>query len=511
MSFLTDPQLALESLRAVLGEGIESAALPSAVSALSDQDVERLLTDATVLIRAGEALRISAAGVVAARSTREAGHGGMAQVRGHRSAVSLIQDLAGTTKADATKQVRLGEALLDAAPTPAVPGHTIVDRPAEDATRPWHAVLGDALLDGRLTKDQEDAILRGLGKPPLSRNPVPLGAEEALASTPGDEVVDDNAVLAAWAIAAEQLIGEAKERTVDELLTAARSIRDLLDPAGANARFDLRFAQRSFRMWVDGEGGRHGRFDFDDEAGAWLCSLIETALRPRRGGPRFVNAEETARAKPLVEDDRTNDQLSYDLLIDVLRAGALADASAVFGTRQAGVRVVVTEDAIAADRKGAPAVAVLEDDSNALPAWVAAQHACDAGSVECSLDSNGNPLYLGREERLFSAKQKLVLAVRDGGCRWHDCDRPASYCESHHIDHFGEGGRTDVDRGILLCRYHHMALHHGGWRITRDGLGDFILHPPPGRGVAAVLEARIARRYAFGDLAPQRQRFRPAA
>jgi hypothetical protein len=194
----------------------------------------------------------------------------------------------------------------------------------------------------------------------------------------------------------------------------------------------------------------------------------------------------------------------------VLRAGALADAEAVFGTRQAGIRIVATVEAHAEAMAGTPAVALLEDSDTTVPGWLVAQRSCDTGTTTCTVDRGGNPLDLGREARLFTAKQRLTLAIRDGGCRWRDCDRPASYCEAHHIDPFSEGGRTDIDRGILLCRWHHMQLHHGGWRITRDGKKDFVLRPPDG-GVPVALPVRLARRYAWGDLQPPPRRFRPAA
>ncbi|GAB3281596.1 hypothetical protein GCM10027426_20520 [Microbacterium lacusdiani] len=62
---------------------------------------------------------------------------------------------------------------------------------------------------------------------------------------------------------------------------------------------------------------------------------------------------------------------------------------------------------------------------------------------------------------------------------WRGCGMPASYCEAHHIDEWAaHEGRTDIDRGILLCRFHHMNLHHHGHRITRDRGGPFVLHPP---------------------------------
>lgn len=502
MSFFTDLHAAVD--RVALGVGADTPVdeLPAAVNRLSSEQLELLIRDVGSATQCLDRLRAAAAGVAEARSTREAGHGGMAQKRGHRSAVSLIQDLTGVTKIEATKQVRLGEALLAAsllgATSPdAEPGGSVNDaapnEPAAPKKRPWHAVLSDAFLAGSLTGDEKNAILRGLGEPPAHDD---------------DEMV---VVHDAWATAAEQLIAEAAERTVEELLAAARSVRDLLDPKGCGRRFDERLTKRTFRVWRDADGGRHARIDFDDDGGAFTQAIIDAALRPRRGGPRFVDADEATRAAQLEQDPRTNDQLTYDLMMDVIRAGALADADQVFGTRQAGLRLVVTADSAAAERAGAPAVAILEDDGAALPAWLAAQHACSTGTTTCTFDGLGNPLDVGREQRLFTPKQRIALANRDGGCRWRGCDRPASYCESHHIDPYAQGGRTDIDRGILLCRWHHMELHHGGWSITRLGKDEFVLHPPPGRGEPMVLATRLVRRYAFGDLAPPPRRFRPAA
>ncbi|HKT57794.1 MAG TPA: HNH endonuclease signature motif containing protein, partial [Microbacterium sp.] len=103
------------------------------------------------------------------------------------------------------------------------------------------------------------------------------------------------------------------------------------------------------------------------------------------------------------------------------------------------------------------------------------------------------------------------LSVRDGGCAWPACDRPASSCEAHHIDPYSNGGRTDIDRGILLCRFHHMNLHHHHWRITRTGTGQFVLHSPDPDTEPIVLHPRLERRCLFGDLQPPPTRFRPAA
>lgn len=501
MAFFTDLDRALDALRAALGDDVEATDAPAAVQRLTDDELLSLIEQASVLVRAGESIRIAATGAVAVRSGRGAGHGGLAQKRGHRSTVSLIQDLTGTTRADAAKHVRLGESLAlglddasDGRDATGAPSSTDAAGTAS-APRPWHAVLGDALMTGALTSAQHDAVYRGLGEPPTSRL---------------DGVRPDLEVVAAWESAAGQLIDEAGVRTVEELASAARAIRDLLDPVGAERRFEERFQGRAFRTWLDRDGTRRGSFAFDDEGGAWVDAIIATALRPRRGGPRFVDSAERARADELVNDPRTNDQLTYDLIMDVLRAGAVADAEAVFGTRQAGIRLVTTTAAHRDALDGLPAVALLEDADTALPGWLIATHTCDTGTRSAAFDDRGNPLDLGREARLSSTKQRVTLAIRDGGCRIPGCDRPASYCEAHHIDHFAEhGGRTDIDRGVLLCRFHHMNLHHHGWRITREGKGDFMLHTPG--APPTPLPARLARRYAFGDLQPPPRRFHPAA
>lgn len=81
-------------------------------------------------------------------------------------------------------------------------------------------------------------------------------------------------------------------------------------------------------------------------------------------------------------------------------------------------------------------------------------------------------------QRLFSRYQRLVLAVRDGGCVWPGCDRPPVWCEAHHIRPWYAGGPTDLANACLLCPYHHLVHSTHGWRVhmARDGLPEVI--PP---------------------------------
>lgn len=447
--------------QAVSGQGaldVEPASLPAVLREMPDAAVIALLEEASALIGCAERLKIAATGVIAERSA--APNGGLAGTLGHRSPVTLVQEITGGSRGEASRAVRVGVALMEDPPAPAPRPEHGVDAEGVEVPPPfvWHSGLRNALLGGAVTAAQHDAIRRGLGDPP-----------------------DCDGAAEVWAIAAQQLMDEAPGMPVEELAKRARAARDALDPIGAEERFAQRFAGRAFRTWTDVDGVHHARIDFDDEAYAWVQSIMDAALRPRRGAPRFMTDVERAQADELVNDPRTNEQLAYDLMMDVLRAGALASAEDVFGARQPGVRLVVVKDAVGPrDPFGRlRAVANVEDGGEAVPGSVLDRALCDAGSVLVTLDGCGNPLDVGRERRLFSPKQGMALAVRDGGCLWPGCDRPPSYCEAHHADHWAEDhGRTDIDRGVLLCRFHHLLLRNQGWRISRDGAGPFVLHPP---------------------------------
>lgn len=487
MALFSEIEHQVAVLRDLIGAEVSPSELTSRMSVLGADKLVDAVTAASDLMRAAERISIVGAGIAAARSARDAGQDGLAQERGHRTSAGLVQDIAGISRTEAQRQVRLGLSLLEADPSAAGDGDAAEPEFGDEgraARRPWHAVLSEAMLQGLISPAQQDTIQRGLGHP----------------------VDDGSDARAAWVAAAEQLIDEAAQRTVEELRIQSRALRDQLDPEGAERRFAERYERRSFRIWTDADGVERGRIDFEDEGGAWVRAIRDAALRPRRGGPRFVDSAEAEQARDLAADARTNDQLSYDLFLDVLRAGALADAASVFGTRQAGVRIVQVVDA------AAEAVSVrTEDYGLSLPFTAAAQHVCETGTVSVTVDSMGNPLDVGREHRLYTPRQRIALAIRDGGCRWKGCDRPASYCEAHHIDEWqADKGRTDIDRGILLCRHHHAQLHHNRWRITRDRKEDFLLHPP-GDAPPIPLRPRAVLVAAWAGIDPPPKRFRPEA
>jgi len=106
---------------------------------------------------------------------------------------------------------------------------------------------------------------------------------------------------------------------------------------------------------------------------------------------------------------------------------------------------------------------------------------CDAMLLPAVLGTAGQVLDLGRERRLFSGPIRRALMLRDGGCAFPACDRPARWCQGHHVVGWQDGGGTCLSNAVLLCGFHHRLIHQpAGWTVyidPADGLPTFI--PPP--------------------------------
>ena len=60
--------------------------------------------------------------------------------------------------------------------------------------------------------------------------------------------------------------------------------------------------------------------------------------------------------------------------------------------------------------------------------------------------------------------------ARDGGCRFPGCDSRMR-THAHHITPWAAGGETAMNNLVLLCPFHHRAVHEGGWRVKMDEWG----------------------------------------
>ncbi|MEX1079153.1 MAG: DUF222 domain-containing protein, partial [Homoserinimonas sp.] len=292
----------------------------------------------------------------------------------------------------------------------------------------------------------------------------------------------------------------------DQLLDRARALRDELDEAGIADRETARYRARSFKRFRRPDGMTAYSLLADPENAATLDGIYDSLTSPRRGGPRMVDVTAKARDEAIEADPRSIEQLSFDGIMAILRIGATTDAKtatrSVLGSRRPAVRVLVTGTALATGTghgriEGQPAPVSIETVERIV---------CETGIVPVAFDPDGQCIDLGREQRLYTARQRIGLAARDGGCRWPDCDRPPSWCEAHHINQWArDHGNTDLADGILLCRHHHLLLHNNHWKITRTG-GSYRLHPPTSTGPDRTPRLMPHKSAALNDLQQEHRR-----
>ena len=320
------------------------------------------------------------------------------------------------------------------------------------ATRTVLADPVDRLNAGELTYDHVRAIERG------TRH---LPPEQQLA---GARVLTDLA----------------RQATVSDVRTAATHLHYVLDPDGSLAESQRQFDRRHLTLapLMDGMTSLTGLLDAESAA------LLDAALQPFLvpGG---------------AHDTRTTAQRRADGLTQIVQTACDHSLLPTSGGQRPHVNILLDPRALASAPTtevsvGVPSPVVSPGRLLGNPGTPGFLHplsvarvACDAQVTALLLDSEGVVVNLGRTQRLFSASQRRLLALRDGGCRYPGCDRPPAHTDAHHVRSWQAGGSTDIPNAILLCRHHHRAVHEGGWSITiqdpaRGASGPVLFDHPAG-------------------------------
>lgn len=202
--------------------------------------------------------------------------------------------------------------------------------------------------------------------------------------------------------------------------------------------------------------------------------------------------------------------------VDVDRARMLVHASAEVVTRFGALDAAVAEhettehettDAVPDDvPAGTPVVGKRDltcrvDGFGGITSATAERLSCEALISGAIKDADGDVLMLGRSKRLVSRRQRLALSARDMGCQFPGC-RARRRCDAHHVRPWSQGGATDLDNLILLCRTHHTAVHKYELNISRtpapfagtlDGQAAFAFFLPDGSQLLPLEERRRGR------------------
>jgi Domain of unknown function (DUF222)/HNH endonuclease len=155
-------------------------------------------------------------------------------------------------------------------------------------------------------------------------------------------------------------------------------------------------------------------------------------------------------------DMRTSAQRRADALGEIARQWLdSSDRPEVAGERP---HVTVNLDLAALEARSGRAEL---ETTGPITAETARRIACDASVTRVLTRGRSEVLDVGRKTSVVPSAVRRALVVRDEHCAFPGCDRPQSWCDAHHVVHWADGGETNRDNLLLLCRPHHRMLHTG--------------------------------------------------
>ena len=89
---------------------------------------------------------------------------------------------------------------------------------------------------------------------------------------------------------------------------------------------------------------------------------------------------------------------------------------------------------------------------------------CDA-TAEVWFERDGEPIGASRSTRTISRRLRRALEHRHRSCAVPGCGATRGL-HAHHIQHWEDGGDTELHNLVLLCPYHHRLHHRGVITIT---------------------------------------------
>jgi hypothetical protein len=91
---------------------------------------------------------------------------------------------------------------------------------------------------------------------------------------------------------------------------------------------------------------------------------------------------------------------------------------------------------------------------------------CESQAHRLTVDADGRVVSLKAFTDTITRAQRRAVAARDRCCTAKGCTRPPAFCDVHHLRALADGGATDIDNLVLLCRRHHVMWHRQQLGIT---------------------------------------------
>jgi hypothetical protein len=415
---------------------------------LGDEELIAVMKADERVGRFSDASRVLDAGEVAERSRYELGAAGLSMRLSERKHVNFIEQVTLTSHAEASRRVRIGQAIRRR------------QSMLGEVLPPEHPIVAEAMTNGLIGIDAAATILNSLRQ-----------AANGSDATP--ERMD----------AAEfELVKMGTKDSADLVADAGRLWRDALDPEGIEPRYEDILERTMITVGRERNGIKNYNIKADPETSALLDAIFIESMDPKVG-PRFLSDEDRARAVTFIEDD--NGELVETIVdprpierrrIDALKGALIA---ALRATREGptDMRTVGTVTAIISlkDLQSGTGFGLLEGIDEVIPASVIQELVCESGFYPVVLGLKGESLYHGTLKRYFSRAQRRAMIARDGDrCIVPGCTCRAASSDAHHVIFSTNDGPTDIDNGVILCPAHHHALHQGAFEIKMvDGMPYF--------------------------------------
>jgi hypothetical protein len=520
---------------AVLGSSsADLAALPDA-EALAGQ---RRIAD---LLRLSNTFAAWMAATIAQRSRPELGHSGLAAQQGFLSPEALIQNWTGSSKGDAFKLVAVGTMMADTeaaerlveAALDSPDGEPVGDPVALLGLVPWQAPIARAVTAGTLSVDAAESIRAGLGDIDAAVTADKLAAALAVLLVEARSLNVDQVFKRARRMRDELdeagIAAREKQARDDRYLRVYRLRDGKVRLNGLFAPEDGEFVLSTYDVIT---GPRRGGVRFvDKEQAAWAKRMQDDPRTTEQiAADSFVELLKIAgeadqgrvfggrrpSVRVIVTEKNLTDQVGRGGRVgDAGQVGQSRDAGQGGDARQSRDTGQVGQGGDTGQSRNSGQVGQGGDtgqsrnsgqvgqgggasrlgqsgqsgqgqaghgwlEGSPVPvSWESVERLlCDTGTRGIKFDDDGQCVNVGRDERLFTEKQRAGMAVRDGGCRWPGCEHPPAWTEAHHLDQWlRDNGKTDLADGVLLCSPHHLLLHNQHWEIIRTG-AEYWLRPP---------------------------------
>ncbi len=259
-----------------------------------------------------------------------------------------------------------------------------------------------------------------------------------------------------------RVLRRAGSQTVGQFATSVQRAVLAVDPRGSARRHEDAVQQR--RVVISpAQDGMATLWALLPAEGATLIGCVLDSLASVKGP----------------DEDRSCDQRRADALVDVF-ARVLADPSLPeqHGTRPAIQVTVALSTVLGCDEQPAELAGY-----GPITAATARRIAADPSGTWRRLvtdPATGALLDCGRSTYRPPADLAEFVIARDQRCAFPGCTRRARRCDLDHEQPWQSGGPTSPDNLAPLCRRHHLAKHHAGWRRRRQPDGSYHWTAPTG-------------------------------